>query len=101
MQILRTELPECSREEEAGKSDKPTHCAVWQAENEPVLDGGNPPRPFRHLRMAEHRTPDRLFTSRVPVHSVLVQKSVTTITNAVGRLSTLDARQSRGDSQDA
>jgi hypothetical protein len=51
--------------------------------------------------MAEHRAPDRLFTSRVPVHSVLVQKSVTTITNAVGRLSMLDARQSWRDSQDA
>ncbi len=47
------------------------------AENEPVLDGGNLPRPFRHLRVAEHRTPD-LSSSQVPVHSVLVQKSVTT-----------------------
>ncbi len=47
------------------------------AENEPVLDGGNPPRPFRHLRVTEHRTPD-LSSSQVPVHSVLVQKSVTT-----------------------
>src|ERR1700752_3555977 len=56
---------------------KPTRRAVWQAENEPVLDGGNPPRPFRHLRMAEHRTPDHM-SSRVPVHSVLVQQSVTT-----------------------
>jgi hypothetical protein len=36
--------------------------------------------------MAEHSTPD-LFASRVPVHSVLVQKSVTTITNLAGRLS--------------
>jgi hypothetical protein len=35
--------------------------------------------------MAEHSTPD-LFASRVPVHSVLVQKSVTTITNLAGRL---------------
>jgi len=42
---------------------KPTHIAVWQAENEPVVDGGNPPRPFRHLRVAEHRTPDRYFES--------------------------------------
>jgi len=52
----------------------------------PSLDDGNPPRPFRHLRVAEHRSPD-LSSSRVPVHSVLVQKSVTTITNAAGRLS--------------
>jgi len=36
--------------------------------------------------MTEHRTPDRI-SSRAPVHSVLVQKSVTTITNAAGRLS--------------
>jgi hypothetical protein len=36
--------------------------------------------------MAEHSTPD-LFASRVPVHSALVQKSVTTNTNSAGRLS--------------
>src|SRR6202049_2387794 len=47
---------------------------------------GKPPRPFRHLRMAEHRTPDP-SSSRVPVHSALVQKSVTAITNPAGRLS--------------
>ena len=70
------------------------------AENEPVLDGGNLPRPFRHLRVAEHRTPD-LSSSQVPVHSVLVQKSVTTITNFAGRLYILDARESGGDSQEA
>ena len=51
--------------------------------------------------MAERRTPDRLFSSRVPVHSVLVQKSVTTITNFAGRLYILDARESGGDSQEA
>ena len=61
--------------------------AVWWAENEPVSDGGNPPRPIRLFRMAEHSTQD-LFASRVPVHSALVQKSVATITNLVGRLST-------------
>jgi hypothetical protein len=66
--------------------NKPTRCAVWWAENEPVSDGGNPPRPIRLFRMAEHSTPD-LFASRVPVHSALVQKSVTTITNSAGRLS--------------
>jgi hypothetical protein len=32
---------------------------------------------------------------------VLVQKSVTTITNAAGRLSDLDARESRRDAQGA
>jgi hypothetical protein len=65
---------------------KPTRYAVWWAENEPVLDGGNPPRPIRLFRVAEHSTQD-LFASRVPVHSALVQKSVTTITNLAGRLS--------------
>jgi len=42
-----------------------------------------------------------VFTSRIPVHSVLVQKSVTTITNFAGRLDILDARESGGDSQEA
>jgi hypothetical protein len=36
--------------------------------------------------MTERRTPDP-SSSRVPVHSALVQKSVTAITNLVGRLS--------------
>jgi hypothetical protein len=36
--------------------------------------------------MTERSTPD-LFASRVPVHSALVQKSVTTSTNSAGRLS--------------
>jgi hypothetical protein len=49
--------------------------------------------------MAEHRTPDR-YTSQAPVHSVLVQKSVTTITNWAGRLSGLDARETPKVSQD-
>jgi hypothetical protein len=42
-----------------------------------------------------------VITSRVPVHSVLVQKSVTTITNFAGRLSGLDARESPKVSQGA
>jgi hypothetical protein len=54
----------------------------------PSVDVGSPPRPFRHLRVAKHCTPDRYGSSQAPVHSVLVQKSVTTITNSVGRLST-------------
>jgi hypothetical protein len=49
--------------------------------------------------MTERRTPDRIFSSRAPVHSVLVQKSVTTITNFAGRLSGLDARQTLEVSQ--
>jgi hypothetical protein len=76
----------------------PTHAAVWQAENEPVLDGGNPPRPIRHFRLAERRTPDR-NSSQVPVHSALVQKSVATNTNLAGRLSVFDAREFRTDAQ--
>ena len=52
----------------------------------PSVDVGNPPRPFRHLRMAERCTPDP-SSSRAPVHSALVQKSVTAITNPAGRLS--------------
>ncbi len=52
----------------------------------PSVDVGNPPRSFRHLRMTERRTPDP-SSSRVPVHSALVQKSVTVITNPAGRLS--------------
>jgi hypothetical protein len=36
--------------------------------------------------MTERRTPDP-SSSRVPVHSALVQKSVTAITNPAGRLS--------------
>jgi hypothetical protein len=36
--------------------------------------------------MTERRTPDP-SSSRVPVHSALVQKSVTVITNPAGRLS--------------
>src|SRR3954471_8787831 len=42
----------------------------------PSVDVGCPPRPFRHLRMAQRRSPDP-SSSRVPVHSALVQISVT------------------------
>ena len=52
----------------------------------PSVDVGCPPRPFRHLRMAQRCSPD-LSSSRAPVHSALVQKSVTVITNPAGRLS--------------
>ena len=81
------------------KTEEPIHAAVWQAENEPVLDGGNPPRPIRHFRLAERRTPDR-NSSRVPVHSALVQKSVATNTNLADRLSEFDAREFRADAQE-
>ncbi len=75
-------LPAASREQ---SKSRPADAVRW-AENEPVVDGGNLPRPFRHLRLAEHRSPDP-SSSQVPVHSVLVQKSVTTVTNPAGRLS--------------
>jgi hypothetical protein len=68
----------------------------------PSVDDGNPPRPFRHLRMTEHCTPDP-SSSQAPVHSVLVQKSVTTITNRAGRLSSWMLGKSSwiGNRQDA
>jgi hypothetical protein len=52
----------------------------------PSVDVGSPPRPFRHLRMTERCTPDP-SSSQAPVHSALVQKSVTAITNLAGQLS--------------
>jgi hypothetical protein len=67
------------------KSSRPTVPCDGPRMNRQV-DVGNPPRPFRHLRMAERRTPDP-SSSRAPVHSALVQKSVTAITNPAGRLS--------------
>jgi hypothetical protein len=67
------------------KSSRPTVPCDGPRMN-PSVDVGCPPRPFRHLRMAQRRTPD-LSSSRAPVHSALVQKSVTAITNPAGRLS--------------
>src|SRR5450631_2492092 len=67
------------------KASRPTRPCDGPRMN-PSVDVGNPPRPFRHLRMAERRSPDP-SSSRVPVHSALVQKSVTAITNPAGRLS--------------
>src|SRR5438270_10675875 len=69
----------------AKKSSRPNMPCDGPRMN-PSVDVGNPPRPFRHLRMTERRTPDP-SSSRVPVHSALVQKSVTVITNLAGRLS--------------
>jgi len=67
------------------KSSRPTVPCDGPRMNRQV-DVGNPPRPFRHLRMTERRTPDP-SSSRAPVHSALVQKSVTVITNPAGQLS--------------
>jgi hypothetical protein len=58
----------------------------------PSVDVGRPPRPFRHLRMAERRSPD-LSSSRAPVHSALVQKSVTRHHQPCRPAFNLDARQ--------
>src|ERR1700733_14857899 len=60
----------------------------------PSVDVGCPPRPFRHLRMAEHCTPDP-SSSRAPVHSALVQKSVTRHHQPGRPALKLDARESR------
>src|SRR5579862_1769933 len=60
---------------------------------------GNPPRPFRRLRVTEHGTPDLSKRVGPPFIQVLVQKSVTAITNEAGRLSIVDARQNPEDSQ--
>jgi hypothetical protein len=49
--------------------------------------------------MAERSTPDP-SSSRVPVHSALVQKSVTTSTNLAGRLFVFDARKEFADAQE-
>jgi hypothetical protein len=56
-------FPTTKDERPTTASIKPTHWAVWQAENEPVVDGGSPPRPFRHFRLAERCTPDRVESS--------------------------------------
>src|SRR6476660_9424779 len=79
------------------KASRPTRPCDGPRMN-PSVDVGNPPRPFRHLRMAERCSPDP-SSSRVPVHSALVQKSVTAITNSAGRLSGLDARTNAVDAQ--
>src|SRR5258707_15694745 len=65
----------------------------------PLVSVGNPPRPFRLFRMAERSTPDP-SSSRVPVHSALVQKSVTTSTNLAGQLFVFDARKEFADAQE-
>jgi hypothetical protein len=49
--------------------------------------------------MAERSTPDP-SSSRAPVHSALVQKSVTTSTNLAGRLFVSDARKEFADTQE-
>src|ERR1700686_1734588 len=73
-------------------------CRVTGPRMNPSVDVGCPPRPFRHLRMAQRRTPD-LCWSRAPVDSALVQKSVTRH-HQPGRPAFIpDARQSAKDWQ--
>jgi hypothetical protein len=83
--VRATFLPQPFR---AGRSKSRPNEPCGGPRMNPSVDVGNLPRPFRHLRVAKHCTPDRYCSSQAPVHSVLVQKSVTTITNSVGRLST-------------
>jgi len=40
----------------------------------PSQDGGSPPRPIRHLRVAEHRAQD-LFSESSPLHSAVGSKN--------------------------
>jgi hypothetical protein len=74
-----------ARREKSSARSRPTVPCDGPRMN-PSVDVGCPPRPIRHLRMAERCTPDP-SSSRAPVHSALVQKSVTAITNPAGRLS--------------
>jgi hypothetical protein len=73
-------------------------CRVTGPRMNPSVDVGRPPRPFRHLRMAEHRAPDP-SSSRAPVHSALVQISVTRHHQPRRSAFRLDARQFTGDWQ--
>src|ERR1700733_5354717 len=67
-------------------------CRVTGPRINPSVDVGCPPRPFRHLRMAQRRTPDP-SSSRAPVHSALVQISVTRQHQPRRPAFMLDARQ--------
>ncbi len=58
----------------------------------PSVDVGRPPRPFRHLRMAQRCSPDP-SSSRAPVHSALVQISVTRHHQRGRSAFNLDARE--------
>src|SRR5581483_3324611 len=58
----------------------------------PSVDVRRPPRPFRHLRMAQRCSPDP-SSSRAPVHSALVQISVTRHHQRGRSAFSLDARE--------
>lgn len=86
-------------EADAESYKKPTHEAVWWAENEPSIRRvGTRRDPLGVSELAEHGTPD-LNRVRPPFIQVLVQKSVTTITNVVGRLTTWMLSESCGAAQ--
>ncbi len=82
--------PELERFTEQNQADP--LCRVTGPRMNPSVDVGRSPRPFRHLRMAEHRSPDP-SSSRAPVHSALVQISVTRYHQPRRSAFTLDARQ--------
>src|SRR5579859_1208330 len=67
-------------------------CRVTGPRMNPSVDVGRPPRPFRHLRMAQRRSPDP-SSSRAPVHSALVQISVTRHHQPGRPAFSLDARE--------
>src|ERR1700727_2094357 len=73
-------------------------CRVTGPRMNPSVDVGCPPRPFRHLRVAQRCTPDP-SSSRAPVHSALVQISVTRQHQPRRPAFMLDARQISADWQ--
>ena len=94
--LRRIDAPEAVTD---GLNKKPTHEAVWWAENEPsVRRVGTRRDPLGVSELAEHGTPD-LNRVRPPFIQVLVQKSVTTITNVAGRLTASMLREDRARSQ--
>ena len=81
----------------ASKSRPDTPCGRPRMNPSLTVGTRRDPLGISAWRSIAHRI---VFSSRVPVHSVLVQKSVTTITNVAGRLSGLDARERSRDTQE-
>lgn len=72
------------RDEQRNKSRPTLPCGGPRMNPSLTVGTRRDPLGISAWRSIAHRI---VFTSRVPVHSVLVQKSVTTITNLAGRLS--------------
>ncbi len=97
---MERDLARCARPDSRGwlslscqpKNQADPLCRVTGPRMNPSVDVGRPPRPFRHLRMAQHRTPDP-SSSRAPVHSALVQISVTRHHQPCRPAFKMDARQ--------